>query len=161
MDAKKGKGPLGKNVLHLRAMRGLTRRVVADAIGIDDDQPIYALESRNSTRSEHAPALAKFFNVDLELLITRDLTGMTWEEIAQLSQESKLRPEGARDPFANRPRAVTEILHRQGDLNGEDVLKLIQWYIEATDEGRKSILDLAELAPKIRAIGSGARDKSK
>lgn len=72
---------LGKNVEHLRNLRAMSRGAVARAIGLDDDQPIYALEKRDSKRSNLAPALAKLFGVGLESLLEDDLTSLTAAEI--------------------------------------------------------------------------------
>lgn len=78
---------LGKNVEHLRTLRAMSRGAVARAIGLEDDQPIYALEKRDSKRSNLAPALAKLFQVSLESLLDSDLTMLTLTEIeAQASQ---------------------------------------------------------------------------
>lgn len=72
---------LGKNVEHLRTLRAMSRGAVARAIGLEDDQPIYALEKRDSKRSNLAPALAKLFSVSLESLLEDDLTSLTAVEI--------------------------------------------------------------------------------
>ncbi|MGO4811116.1 hypothetical protein AB4156_16260 [Cupriavidus sp. 2MCAB6] len=72
---------LGKNVEHLRNLRSMSRGAVARAIGLEDDQPIYALEKRDSKRSNLAPALAKLFQVSLESLLGDDLTSLSAEEI--------------------------------------------------------------------------------
>ncbi|QBP10448.1 hypothetical protein [Cupriavidus metallidurans] len=72
---------LGKNIEHLRNLRGMSRGTVARGIGLDDDQPIYALEKRDSKRSNLAPALAKLFAVSLESLLEDDLTSLTAAEI--------------------------------------------------------------------------------
>ena len=72
---------LGKNVEHLRTLRAMSRGAVARAIGLEDDQPIYALEKRDSKRSNLAPALAKLFSVSLESLLEDDLTSLTAAEI--------------------------------------------------------------------------------
>ncbi len=59
---------LGKNIERLRKAKNMTLRVVADAAGTDP-QAIKALETRDSTSSKYAPALAKLFGISIEILM--------------------------------------------------------------------------------------------
>lgn len=68
---------LGKNIAHLRKTAGMTRPELARRIGLDNAQVIYALETRDSARSDYAPALAAALGVPLEALLTQDLTQYT------------------------------------------------------------------------------------
>lgn len=60
----------------------MSRGAVARAIGLEDDQPIYALEKRDSKRSNLAPALAKLFAVSLESLLQDDLTALSAVDVS-------------------------------------------------------------------------------
>lgn len=77
---------LGKNVEHLRTLRAMSRGAVARAIGLEDDQPIYALEKRDSKRSNLAPALAKLFQVSLEALLEDDLSQLSESQLLALQE---------------------------------------------------------------------------
>ncbi|OXS92655.1 helix-turn-helix transcriptional regulator [Pandoraea apista] len=79
---------LGKNVQHLRLLRGESRPELARQIGIESQQPIYALERRDSTHSELAPSLAKHFGVDLDTLLTEDLTQIDLDGYKRLCQQN-------------------------------------------------------------------------
>lgn len=75
---------LGKNIQHLRKLKKLSRPKLAAAIGLQNDQAIYALEKRDSVRSELTPGLAAYFQVPMEILVTQDLSTMSLEEISKL-----------------------------------------------------------------------------
>lgn len=110
---------LGKNIEHLRALHGMSRGAVARAIGLDDDQPIYALEKRDSKRSNLAPALAKLFRVGLEELLSDDLTSLTSVQVAaglQLPSSGS-----AEHPLAD------ELLATYGQLNSESKVELLRF----------------------------------
>lgn len=62
---------LGKNVKRLREARGLTLHAVAVSVGTDY-QNIFNLEKRDSKMSTFAPALAEFFGVRLDRLLSED-----------------------------------------------------------------------------------------
>ncbi|MFC7515064.1 helix-turn-helix transcriptional regulator [Herbaspirillum sp. GCM10030257] len=124
---------LGKNVEHLRKLAGLTRQAVAKGIGIEGDQAIYALESRDSARSEFAPALAKFFSVDLDALITRDFTELSAEEIRMLA-----------------PSSVSVVSNDPDESNitafSEQAAELLRLFGLASAAGRRTILTSARNA---------------
>ncbi|AOJ07616.1 helix-turn-helix transcriptional regulator [Burkholderia mayonis] len=80
---------LGKNVARLRTLTGETRPDLARAIGIESQQPIYALESRDSSRSDLAPKLAKHFRVDLNVLLEADLTRLDDAGLDELRRSRK------------------------------------------------------------------------
>lgn len=124
---------LGKNIKHLRELKGLARIDLARAAGKDDDQPIYALEKRDSTKSDMAPDLAKFFGVDLEILTREDLTGLSLEEIKALSSASSEEKEKARTLKL---------------VPAPEIIDLISLYEQATAEGRKQIMRMARKVEK-------------
>lgn len=86
---------LGKNVQHLRKLAGLPRKTVARAIGLEEDQAIYAMETRDSVRSEFAPALAKYFGLSLEVLLTKDLTELDAAGVERLKRQEYAAAGGA------------------------------------------------------------------
>jgi len=68
---------LGRNIKALRTLLGYSRPQLAEALGLDPQkgqQRIYALEERDSTKSDLAPALSTFFAVKLHALLEDDLT---------------------------------------------------------------------------------------
>jgi transcriptional regulator with XRE-family HTH domain len=68
---------LGRNIKALRTLVGLSRPELAAALGLDPQkgqQRIYALEERDSSKSDLAPALATHFAVKLHALLEDDLT---------------------------------------------------------------------------------------
>ena len=153
MNGKKGRGPLGHNVLHLRKLLDLTRPEIARAIGIDDDQQIYALEARNSSRSDLAPQLADFFGVDLETLLTQDLSVLTLAQIRDLNNRK-----------ARAARPSLKVIGGNEDrdsISGARMIRLFELFMQSTDEGRQGIIDAAELAPKTIAHGTTASNKPK
>ncbi|AIO67275.1 helix-turn-helix transcriptional regulator [Burkholderia oklahomensis] len=83
---------LGKNVARLRTLTGETRPDLARAIGIESQQPIYALESRDSSRSDLAPKLAKHFQIDLNVLLEDDLTHLDNAGLDALRRSRKPPP---------------------------------------------------------------------
>lgn len=143
MALRKSTGPLGHNVKHLRELLKLPRSAVAAGIGIDDDQAIYALESRNSVRSEFAPALAVYFSVDLAILTTEDLTGLSIEEV-----RAKGMAKGGRK-FALKSQADNAV------VNAADVERLFSLFARSTPDARKEILIFAESAEKLSASTTG------
>jgi transcriptional regulator with XRE-family HTH domain len=80
---------LGENVKFLREARNLTYEAVGSAVGTDG-QNIFNLEKRKSKVSKFAPALARFFGIDLETLTATDLTKLSIEEARQLGTKPKL-----------------------------------------------------------------------
>src|SRR5579871_1759092 len=90
---------LGKNIEHLRKAAGMNRTELARKIGLDNSQAIYALETRDSARSDYAPALAKVFGVSLDALLSQDLT--------QYEPPSEPPPPG--DPEANQERVPYQV----------------------------------------------------
>ncbi|UNI72061.1 hypothetical protein PhiBP821_21 [Burkholderia phage PhiBP82.1] len=85
---------LGKNVARLRTLTGETRPDLARAIGIESQQPIYALEKHDSSRSDLAPQLAKHFRVDLNVLLEDDLSRLDSAGLDAL-RRSRKPPVGA------------------------------------------------------------------
>lgn len=135
---------LGKNIEHLRNELKLTRIAVAKAIGRDDDQAIYALETRDSNRSDMAPALAKFFEVDLEALVTQNLVGM---KIAKIRATYPYKEKKATVGLAAIPPAADS-----GMIPTQEALELIELYGRSTPEGRENIMMAARLAEKRDAL---------
>jgi SOS-response transcriptional repressor LexA len=76
---------LGKNIEHLRTQAGLGRPDLARRIDPDNAvqlaQAIYALETRDSVRSEYATALAEVFQVSLRALLDENMTDLSLDEI--------------------------------------------------------------------------------
>lgn len=67
---------LGRNIKALRTLVGMSRPELAAALGLDPQkgqQRIYALEERDSSKSDLAPALATHFGVKLRALLEDDL----------------------------------------------------------------------------------------
>jgi SOS-response transcriptional repressor LexA/DNA-binding XRE family transcriptional regulator len=97
---------LGKNIEYLRTLMGMKRPDVARGIGVDNDQAIYAIESRDSRRSEFAPELARFFGVPLDALLEENLVGMPLAEIKALgdapARPAKFDANVTRAPVARR-----------------------------------------------------------
>lgn len=146
---------LGENIAHLRRLKKLTRPDVARGIGIEDQQPIYALETRKSTRSEFAPALAKFFGVELNVLVTEDLTGLTLEQIEAMS-----RPSHARDRRASTADSATAKANAEIAFS-KKLARLIDLFANSTDDGRDQIIMMAENAEKLpESRPSAANDHS-
>lgn len=112
---------LGKNVEHLRTLRSMSRGAVARAIGLDDDQPIYALEKRDSKRSNLAPALAKLFEVSLEALLEEDLSQAT---LSNLPTQKRARPNSA--------------------IGSEGMQQLAEAYQALDESGRNELLRFAD-----------------
>ncbi|AOJ69155.1 MULTISPECIES: helix-turn-helix transcriptional regulator [Burkholderia] len=83
---------LGKNIARLRALTGETRPDLARAIGIESQQPIYALETRDSSRSDLAPKLARHFRVGLNVLLEDDLTHLDSAGLDALRRSRKPSP---------------------------------------------------------------------
>lgn len=83
---------LGHNIKALRTLLGQSRPDLANALGLDPQkgqQRIYALEERDSSKSDLAPALATHFAVPLHTLIEDDLTGIDRETYAHLVTETQ------------------------------------------------------------------------
>lgn len=147
---------LGKNIEHLRKLSGYTRRSVARGIGLEDDQALYALESRDSARSEFAPALARFFSVDLEALITRDLTKYSKEELLNHSfglDHKSFDPTNARAlenlelvPAHVNQRPVRAPMQSDISAFAEQAAELLRLFAKASPSGRNLVLDAARSA---------------
>lgn len=122
---------LGKNVEHLRTLHSMSRGAVARAIGLEDDQPIYALEKRDSKRSNLAPALAKLFQVSLESLLSDDLTSLSADEIGAGLDSALVteRPEGNAEQ--GRLASAFEALSQSGRL---ELLRFAE-YLVAKEKG--------------------------
>lgn len=98
---------LGKNIRRLRELAGIGRPALARAIGIDSQQPIYAIEKRDSSTSDLAPSLAKHFGIDLDVLLTEDLSGidvLMWRTLQTLYKPS----DPARAPLDPKASEVAE-----------------------------------------------------
>lgn len=81
---------LGKNVKRLRALSGIALEPMAEAMGMDraaGRQKIYAIEKRESRKSEIAPALAEYFGLPLSTLLSTDLSEITQEDWDALKRE--------------------------------------------------------------------------
>lgn len=63
---------LGTNVGKLMAHKRLTNGDVSRGAGIPDPQTVFAMVKRKSKKSDHAAALARFFNVPLDRLMADD-----------------------------------------------------------------------------------------
>lgn len=148
---------LGKNIQYLRELSGLTRIAVARGVGKDNDQPIYALETRDSSRSDMAVDLAGFFKVDLQVLLTHDLAGMTLEEIRAL------RPNGTPNQAAPPLKLVPVHQGEPGLVPVEEIIRLMALYGRSTPKGREYIFiaaNTAEKQPLVSADVGTADDKS-
>ncbi|WP_250489955.1 S24 family peptidase [Caballeronia sp. INML2] len=74
---------LGKNVKHLRALADIALEPLAEALGLEraaGRQKIYALEKRESRKSDIASDLARYFGFPVERLLSEDLTSLTKDE---------------------------------------------------------------------------------
>lgn len=109
---------LGKNIRRLRELRNETRPALARAIGIDSQQPIYALEKRDSTMSELAPRLAAHFDVDLQVLLEKDLANITNDQLEALRTSKNFPSDGSRisDLTSRLERTSPEMLTAVSDL---------------------------------------------
>lgn len=115
---------LGKNVEHLRNLRAMSRGAVARAIGLDDDQPIYALEKRDSKRSNLAPSLAKLFSVSLESLLEDDLTSLTAAELNS-SPRHQVRVQDKADDSAR----LAAIYEELGDSSRTELVRFAEYLL--------------------------------
>jgi transcriptional regulator with XRE-family HTH domain len=122
---------LGKNIEHLRTLLGFSRGVVARSIGLDDDQPLYALEKRDSRRSNLAPALAKFFNVPLEALLEHDLTKLTSADLAD-----KVEPAPQLEKLVGDKASLLRVFDAL-DKNGQaELLRYANYLLSTADSGQ-------------------------
>lgn len=83
---------LGQNIKALRTLLGTSRPELATAIGLDPQkgqQRIYALEERDSSKSDLAPALATHFGVSLRALIEDDLSGIDRDAYSQMVKDTQ------------------------------------------------------------------------
>jgi transcriptional regulator with XRE-family HTH domain len=117
---------LGRNIRRLRDLLGETRPALARAIGIASQQPIYALEMRDSVRSDLAPVLAKHYGLDLEVLLTHDLSMLSADELNLLKEKS------------TGPR---------GSLPGAKAREVAEKYSASDSPLRKAVDDLLDLSP--------------
>lgn len=122
---------LGKNVEHLRNLRSMSRGAVARAIGLVDDQPIYALEKRDSKRSNLAPALAKLFHVSLESLLGDDLTSLSGDEIGTGFDNPLVTNRAEVNPDLERLTSAFEALGPSGQI---ELLRFAE-YLVAKEKG--------------------------
>jgi transcriptional regulator with XRE-family HTH domain len=141
---------LGENVKALREAKDLTYDAVGSAVGTDG-QNIFNLEKRKSKVSRFAPALAQFFNVDLDVLMARDLTKMSRDEILELTTKGQTK----------RPLMVVESTANGYLSSAEAISRLVTLYMRSTDAGRQGILDAAEVAPKAVGDRDAANDETK
>ena len=107
---------LGENVKFLREARGLTYEAVGSAVGTDG-QNIFNMEKRKSKVSKFAPALAKFFGVDMDDLMQADM-----ESIASMS-DPKMPPA---PPEAKQVRAT----YGKAEQNFQIMDEAVKWSLE-------------------------------
>lgn len=131
---------LGENVKFLREARELTYDAVGTAVGTDG-QNIFNLEKRKSKVSKFAPALAKFFDIDLDTLTSADLTRLSPEQIKTIGKGPP-RPELVRD--AQRSDA--------DKFSSDEIIELLALYQQASIRERQNILDLARSIGKRSAL---------
>lgn len=131
---------LGENVRVLREASKLTYDAVGTAVGTDG-QNIFNLEKRKSKVSKFAPALAKFFDVDLDTLTSTDLTVLSAEQIKALGRgpvKLELIEEGQRNDVDK--------------FSSDEIIELLALYQQANTRERESILDLARGIGKRSAL---------
>lgn len=83
---------LGRNIKTLRNLLGITRPELAHALGLDPQkgqQRIYALEERDSSKSDLAPALSTHFAVPLHMLLEEDLTDIDKAAYSKIVDETQ------------------------------------------------------------------------
>lgn len=138
---------LGKNVQHLRKLAGVPRKAVARAIGLEEDQAIYAMETRDSVRSEFAPALAKYFELSLETLLTQDLTEMSGEEIEAMRRRERITAGGGArlSPIENPNTSFAT------PLFAEQAAELIRIFALLSPSARETVLESARAAAEVSA----------
>ncbi|MGF6764027.1 transcriptional regulator with XRE-family HTH domain [Paraburkholderia sp. GAS33] len=88
---------LGKNVQRLRELLEMTRPQFAEALGLDHNGPqkIYALETRDSKRSDLATRIAHYFGITTEALIDHDLGNVDmsgWAALKAQVQVTRIEP---------------------------------------------------------------------
>lgn len=106
---------LGKNVLYLRQQRKISHAAVAEAVGTTA-QNISQMEKRDSVRSQYTSALAKFFDVDQDLLVA-DLGDDEMGALVNKNHNHSLIEDAAKHPATN--------LLPGPDINGG--VPLISW----------------------------------
>lgn len=60
---------------------------------------------------------------------------------------------------AERHLKVVHLPKSRDTVSGESVMRLIALYVQSTDDGRKSLLEFAELTPKVLSARTSANDK--
>lgn len=122
---------LGKNVKFLRELKNLTYEAVGSAVGTDG-QNIFNLEKRDSKVSKFAPELAKFFDVDLHLLTTADLSTLSPNELAGMKEKLRLVESNGGSPASDDEPA-----------DPDEMIELLALYQQATKRGRENIIGFA------------------
>lgn len=123
---------LGKNIKHLRELTLISRPALAKAIGAESQQLIYALESRDSKRSELATKLSEHFGVAVATLLEADLTGIDKKELRALQKTYQESYRVAVSPsslallakYNGSPAVVRKAIDDLCDLPVEDVEKV-------------------------------------
>lgn len=122
---------LGKNVKFLRELKNLTYEAVGSAVGTDG-QNIFNLEKRDSKVSKFAPELAKFFDIDLNLLTTADLSTLNPDELRGTNEKLRL-VESRSAPQSNEDEPA----------DPDEMIELLALYQQATKRGRENIMSFA------------------
>lgn len=151
---------LGRNVKALRTLLGLSRPELAVALGLDPQkgqQRIYALEERDSSKSDLAPALATHFGVKLLALLQDDMTLYDRRAYSALVEEThgdlhKLVEEDG-DTLGNAVRALPPETKRlvQTLIDAEYSGELTDTIVETLQKTLDLTLDLKRAATRVEA----------
>ncbi|TAE56368.1 MAG: XRE family transcriptional regulator, partial [Bacteroidetes bacterium] len=78
---------IGKNIKHLRKLRGLTQQDLADILAIRRSNIGAYEEGRATPRYETLQSMAKHFEISVDRLLSEDLTKLSEKEIRESNQK--------------------------------------------------------------------------
>jgi phage repressor protein C with HTH and peptisase S24 domain len=110
---------LGKNVKRLRELSGIALEPLAEMLGLEraaGRQKIYAMEKRDSKKSDIAGLLAHQFGISMESLLQDDLSTLTFPEWEKMRAEKAERRRQALLAISESEQALADLEARREEI---------------------------------------------